>query len=37
MQSESSDEENLELLKEAQDSTFLSDSLFTNPKGLLKL
>lgn len=34
MHSDSSDVENLELLKEAQDNDFLSDSLFKNPKGL---
>lgn len=34
MHSDSSDDENLELLKEAQDNDFLSDSLFKNPKGL---
>lgn len=33
MHSDSSDDENLELLKEAQDNDFLSDSLFRNPKG----
>lgn len=34
MHSDSSDDENLELLKEAQDNDFLSDSLFKNPKGM---
>lgn len=34
MHSDSSEDENLELLKEAQDNEFLTDSLYQDQKGL---
>lgn len=36
MNSDSSEEENFELLKEAKDNDFLSDSLFKDYKGLFQ-